>query len=81
LLIFFDNRYVPATDEYILSETEIRQIIENPDLYNIDESIITEQYILANIEDEYVDETDISKEEIKNYLEENTDINNIINQF
>lgn len=81
MLFFFFNQKTPHADENIISENEIRQIIENHDLYNIDESIITEQYISSNIADEYVNKTGLSEEEIKNYLEENTDINNIINQL
>ena len=55
---------------------------DNPELYNIDEAAITEQFLSSTILNESLnEETTISDEEIKSYLEENTDVNNIINEL
>lgn len=79
-LVFF-NKDIP-TKETALSETEIQLIIENPELYNIDESAITEEYLSSNISVESVNNgTSVSDEEIQSYLEEYTDVTNIINEL
>lgn len=77
-LVFFFNKDIPS-NELVLSETEVRQIINNHELYNIDETSITEQYLSLNISND--NEMNISDEEIKSYLEENTDVTNIINEL
>jgi len=85
LIIFFfitfhKNRIVPA--EMLLSESEVRHIIENPGLYNIDEAVITEEYISTNIADELANyEPAISDDEVTIYLKENMDATAIINEY
>lgn len=81
LLVFFFNKDI-ASNEAMLSETEVQHVIDNPGLYNIDESAITEHYMASYIANEYSTvETTISDEEIKSYLEENADVTTIINQL
>ncbi len=76
LLIFF------LKNEIILSENEIELIINNPELYNMDEYKITEEYLSMNISDESLTNNEtISEEEIKSYLEDNTDVTTIINEL
>ena len=80
-IVFFLKKDV-ATDEIILSDNEVEQIIDNPELYNIDDAAITEEYLSSNISDELLN-TDamVSDEDIKSYLEDNTDVNNNINEL
>ena len=81
LIVFFLKKDVSPA-EIILSDNEVQQIIENPELYNIDDADITEEYLSLNVSDELPNtETIISDDEIKSYLEHNTDVNNIINEF
>jgi len=81
LLVFFFNNDIPS-DEEMLSEIEVQQVIDNPGLYNIDETAITEEYLSLNIPTESMSsETNVSDEEIKSYLEEYTDVSNIINEL
>ena len=71
-----------TSNEIVLSEIEMRQVIDNPELYNINETAITDQYLSLNISDESMNsETNVSDEEIKTYLEENSDVTNIINEL
>ena len=81
LIVFFLKKDV-TTDEIMLSDNEVEQIIDNPELYNIDDAAITEEYLSSNISDELLN-TDamVSDEDIKSYLEDNTDVNNIINEL
>jgi len=81
LIFFIYHKEVVPCDEMILSENEMQQVIDNPELYNIDESSIAEQYFASNISFEPVtEESTVSDEEIKSYLEENNDLTNIINE-
>jgi hypothetical protein len=58
----------------------VQQVVDDPELYNIDETAIAEQYLASNIPYETVnEETTVSDEEIKSYLEENSDVTTIIN--
>lgn len=82
ILLFFFFYKDSSPDELVLSENDVQQIIDNPELYNIDETAITEEYLALNITDETENaETTVSIEEIKSYLEENADVTNIINEL
>ena len=81
LVIFFLKKEV-GSNEIMLSDSEVQQIIDNPELYNIDDTDITEKYLFCNLSDEsFNSETTVSDEDIKSYLEENTDVNNSINEL
>ncbi len=68
------------SQEIILSDNEVQQIIDNADLYNIDENSIADKYISENIPDETSGMANaISDDDAKKFLEENPDVNNIIN--
>jgi hypothetical protein len=80
-LFFFFHKEVVLADEVTLSENEIQQVIDNPELYNIDKASITEAYLASNISYEPVnEESTVSEEEIKSYLEDNNEVTNIINE-
>ena len=75
LLFFFYNKETNSANNILLSENEVQNVINNPELYNIDEASITEEYLAANISSESVnEESTTSEEEIKSYLEENSDV-------
>lgn len=79
LFIFSHPKKVVSADEMILSENEIQQVVSDPELYNIDDESIYEQYLASNISDEStIEATTISDEEIKVYLEENNDVANLL---
>ena len=82
VLVFYLKKDVVPSYDTELSDNDIEHIITNPELYNISESSITEQY-LASVTEEYNTNNleTISEEDIKSYLEENTNENNIINEF
>ena len=81
LVVFLLKKGVPS-EEMIFSENEVQYIIENPELYNIDDAAITEKYLSCIISDESLNiEAAISDDEIKSFLEENADVNNIINEL
>lgn len=75
----FINKDIPAL-EVALSETEIEHVIENPELYDLDEDIITERYLSSNFEPD-TDDLGAEEEEIRNFLEESSDATNIINEY
>lgn len=84
LAFFLFKKEVPSSAENELSEMDIEQILSNPELYNINETVITEQLLASSIALEPVSEgavETISDEEIKSYLEENTNDNTIINEL
>ena len=73
-----DNRPL----EMILSENEIQDIIDNPESYNIDELAVTETILNSTISaDSLSASLNIPEDEIKSYLEETTNANNIINNL
>lgn len=79
LLFFFYHKNIVPSDEMILSENEVQQVIDNPELYDIDETSVAEQYLASNISYETAnEEATISDEEIKTYLEENNDVTNLL---
>ena len=81
LIVFFLKKDI-TPDEIILSDTEVQQIIDNPELYNIDNTAITEKYLSSNISDDsFNTDATVSEDDIKSYLEDNTDVNNIINNL
>ena len=81
LIIFFLKKDVSPA-EIILSDNEVQQIIDNPELYNIDDADIAEKYLSINLSDDSLNvEATVSDDEIKSYLEDNTDVNNIINEL
>lgn len=82
VFLFFFLNQEPATYDVELSENDIAHLVEYPELYNIDEELITETYLSSNIEGEDTDAgTDISEDDIRNYLEETSDVNTIINEY
>ena len=81
LIVFFLKKDVSPA-EIILTDNEVQQIIDNPELYNIDEADIAEKYLSINLSDDSLNvEATVSDDEIKSYLEDNTDVNNIINEL
>ncbi|MBI3503162.1 MAG: hypothetical protein HY063_15350 [Bacteroidetes bacterium] len=80
LTIFLLKKNI-SQNEIILSDNDVQQIIDTPELYNISESVITEQFLSSVSEEALKEETNISNEEINSYLEENTDVNTIINEL
>lgn len=84
LAFFLFKKEVPASPENELSEVDIEYIISNPELYNINETVITEQLLASSTTLEPVSQTaveTISNEEIESFLEENTNDNTIINEL
>ena len=80
LLVFINKNNISAND-MLLSDNDTQHIIDNPELYNIDDAVITDQYLASNISDESInDEAAASADEIKSYMEENPELNNIINE-
>ena len=79
LVVFLFNKNI-SSEEVMLSDNEIQHILDNPELYNIDESAITDEFISSNSSAESLTiESNPSDEEIKSYLEETTNVNTIIN--
>ena len=81
LFLVLINKNNISSNDMLLSDNDTQHIIDNPELYNIDDAVITEQYLASNISDESIDEeAAASADEIKSYMEENPDLNNIINE-
>jgi len=84
-LLYYSQTSIISPQELSLSDNDIQLIIENPEKYNINETIITDQYLSLNIQDDenanQLTEINVSDDEIKNYIEDNTDINTIINNL
>jgi len=78
LLIFLKTN--ASSSEIMLSENDIEHVVQNPESYNIDEDAIIEKYLSSTIE-LTEDNPVISDDDIKNFLEESSDINNIINEY
>jgi hypothetical protein len=80
VLLLNKNNAFPA--EILLSDNDVQHIVDNPELYNIDDAVITEQYIFSNISDESInEESALPDDEVRSYLEENTNAQNIINEY
>lgn len=80
-IVFFSHRTTSSNDT-LLSEKEVQQVLDNAELYNIDENVITDSYLSSNISDDSLNTaTSFSDEEIKSYLEEDANTNNVINEL
>lgn len=78
LLLFLKKEITPL--EIQLADNEIEHVVANPELYDIDEDAITEKYLSSNISLESLDE-DASEDEIRSYLEDNSESTSIINEY
>ena len=82
LLTILFNKSESVSEETLLSENEVQHVVDYPELYNINDAVITEQYISSNIPDETMNyESAVSEDEIKIYFEENPDATNILNEY
>jgi len=83
-ILFFINKGDVASGSSELSSEEITYILQNPEHYNIEESVISEG-LLAGFEsssdETTISEFEISDEEAQSYLEDNSELNNIINEL
>ena len=79
-LLIFLNKGIPS-GEILLSDNDIQKIIDNPELYNLNDEAVTDQYISSDISDEAITESDLPEEEVKSDLEENINLQNIINEY
>jgi hypothetical protein len=80
--VFFFNKHDVASDDMLLSDNEVQHIVDNPELYDIDDEVVTEQYIASDLSGESItEESDLPEDEVKSYLEENIETQNIINEY
>ncbi len=83
LLAFFliyISQKSPVTTDYSFSDNDIQQIIDNPQLYNIDDNSIDDEYLSSSSEASIINEN-ISDDEIKTFLEDNNNASAIINEL
>lgn len=79
---YFLGKHEGQSEDMLLSENDIRNIVDNPELYNVNESAITDLYISSDIpEEEFSEESDLPDDEVRSYLEENSNAQDIINEF
>lgn len=78
LFLFLKNDSLPLETE--LSENDIAHVVANPELYDIDEDVITEAYLSASFEPA-ADEFAVPEDQIRNFLDESSDATNIINEY
>ena len=80
LLVFIKEESLPA--EIQLSDNDIEHVVQNPESYDLDAASIADQYLALNISDEPLNsESAVSDDEIKNYLEENSQTTDIKNEY
>jgi hypothetical protein len=82
VLFLFLHKTDSDQQDLVLSENDVQHIIDNPDLYNIDEEDVTDAIVSSNIPaDSLNTDAFATDDEIKNFLEENSNTNNIINNL
>jgi hypothetical protein len=81
-LVFLFNKNNVSANEILLSENEVQHIVSDPESYYIDDASITEEYINDDSSDELLnEESALPEDQVKNYLEENTTTQTIINEY
>lgn len=84
VILLFINEGDISSSASELSTEEITYILQNPEQYNIEESLITDGLLAcfeSSSDEIIITEFEISDEEAQSYLEKNSELNNIINEL
>jgi hypothetical protein len=81
-ILFFNKGQNDSGQLLLLSDNDILQVMDYPQLYDIDDACITEHYLSSSKQDELLNtELEVSEAEVRIYLEDNQDIKKIINDY